>query len=108
MLSLLFFSLIVFFDAVCDALENENFFESIFRNFNQKFWYKRVSWQFAKKIFNYKLDAWHISKSLKVGCIILSMQTYSEIIGFWQDLLIYGTVWIFLFWLFYNKIFRVK
>lgn len=56
--------------AVLDMLENENFFSSVFKNLNQKFWYKRISWQHARKILGYKWDAWHITKSIII-CIIL-------------------------------------
>src|SRR5688572_12439947 len=44
MISAIFILLAVFFNAVCDAVENENFFESIFKNLPRQFWYKRESW----------------------------------------------------------------
>lgn len=80
--------------AVLDILENENFFASVFKNLNPKFFYKMESWKttgypisinipfFTRKFgwrikftipakyFGWRFDAWHITKSLII-CIIL-------------------------------------
>lgn len=101
MISIILFSLAAFFNACMDAFENENFFESIFRNKNQRFWYKRESWKWAKKIGGYKLDAWHISKSCMIICICFA------IFPNWKGFIL-GIVWNIIFVLFYHKIFKIK
>lgn len=116
MLSLLFFILAAAFNAVMDALENENFHESIFKKWNRFFWYKRESWFVAKTIWGYKFDGWHLAKSAMVVSLVLSVIHFP---GFhssgWQYvfdvlflLLIYGILWNVIFWLFYHKLFKIK
>lgn len=73
--------------AVMDILENENFFSSRFANHDQKFWYKRESWKHARKFFGWKLDAWHIAKSLMVICVCGAMAD-----SFFQFIVL-GIVW---------------
>jgi len=87
-------------NAVMDRVENENFFVSIFKKLNQKFWYKRESWKYAKKIFGWKFDSWHVSKSLMI-CILL-IPISNNIIEY----IIYGILWNIIFLLFYKKIFK--
>lgn len=57
-------------NAVMDILENENFYSSRFAHLNPKFWYKRESWQHAKKILNWKFDGWHVFKSAMVWMLL--------------------------------------
>jgi hypothetical protein len=78
--SYIFILVAAVFCALMDIVENENFFESIFKNKNQNFWYKRVSWNHAKKIFGYKFDAWHISKSLMIICFASAIIFYKPFI----------------------------
>lgn len=84
--SILFLCLAVVCNAIMDIVENENFFISIFKNLNQKFWYKRESWKYARKVFNTKLDAWHIFKFFMVLFICLSISPT-------LNGLIYGLIW---------------
>lgn len=88
-----------------DVVENENFFKSVFSNKNQKFWYKRESWKFAKKVFNYKIDAWHIFKSLMVINLCISVVFYSPMFGIF-DFILFGALWNLIFNIFYNKILK--
>lgn len=118
MISYFLILLAAFFNAVMDALENENFNESIFSHLNQKFWYKRESWKYAKMIGGYRLDAWHICKSLMVTCLIMAIYCaqFSDPIWHTQngwfnillDVLVGGIVWNVAFVLFYHKLFKVK
>jgi hypothetical protein len=112
MISLILVFIAAFFNAVMDATENENFFESTFRDLNQRFWYKRESWKYAKKIFGYHVDAWHLSKSLMIICLIAAIIAFDLPVKNWQDIVIYlivgGFTWNLSFWLFYNKIFHIK
>lgn len=118
MISLVFIGLASFFNACMDAWENENYFESIFKHWDQKFWYKRVSWQYVSKIFGYHLDGWHLAKSAMIICIggaIYTEQfsnqiwhTTSTLLNIGIDILIMGIIWNLGFTLFYHHIFRVK
>lgn len=112
MISLLFLFLAAVFNAVMDAVENENYYESIFRKLPQQFWYKRESWKYVKKIFGYRPDAWHLSKSAMVICIVLAIIFFDLPVAKWQDWAVYiivgGVTWNVTFTIFYHKIFRVK
>lgn len=112
MISAIFILLAAFFNAVMDAVENENYFESVFRKLPQQFWYKRESWKYVKKIFGYRPDAWHLSKSLMVMCFAGAVISFNLPVLKWQDVVMYvagcGVIWNVVFWLFYHVIFRVK
>ena len=92
-------------NAFMDIIENENFRNSIFHEYNPLFWYKRESWKSAKKYFGWKFDAWHIAKSLMLASLILAIIFYKSILGLY-DIFIFGLVWNLTFNIFYNKIFR--
>jgi hypothetical protein len=112
MISALFWLLACFFNAICDAVENENFHESIFRKLPVQFWYKRESWKYAPKIFKYRLDAWHIAKSCMILCFLFAVLLFDLPLEKWQDWALYialaGVIWNGGFWLFYHFLFRVK
>lgn len=112
MISVIFIFLAAFFNAVMDATENENITESIFKNLPKQFWYKRESWKYAKKIFGYRPDAWHLSKSAMILCFAGAVIFFNLPVEKWQDVALYlvviGFVWNAAFWLFYNVIFKVK
>jgi len=112
MISFILFFLGSFFNACMDVFENENYFESIFKKWDQKFWYKRESWRYAKKVFSYRLDAWHLSKSAMIICIVGAIISFDLPVLKWQDvaiyILAYGFVWNTTFWFFYHFIFKVK
>jgi hypothetical protein len=113
MIALLFWFLASFFNAVMDATENApNFNESIFKKLPVQFWLKEQSWKYAPKIFNYRLDCWHIAKSCMVLYFLFSVLLFDLPLVKWQDWALYiivaGILWNGGFWLFYHKIFRVK
>jgi hypothetical protein len=112
MISLILLILAAFLNAVMDAVENENYSESIFRKLPQQFWYKRESWKYAARIFGYKIDAWHLSKSAMIICFVLAMIFFDMPVKKWQDVAVYliagGLTWNVAFWLFYHKILGVK
>lgn len=89
-----------FFNAVMDLVENENFFKSIFKKLNQNFWYKRESWKYAKKIFGWKFDSWHISKSIIICLVLIPLSNNI------YEYVYYGVLWNATFNLFYKKILR--
>jgi hypothetical protein len=103
----LLIAVMAFLKACMDAFENENFFESIFKHWNQKFWYKRESWKYAKKIFGYRFDAWHISGTLLVLCI--GLLPSCEFRGSWWFILIsVGIIWNAVFNMCYHGLFQIK
>lgn len=96
------------FKACADAFENTpNFDESIFKNLDKKFWCKDVSCQYAKRLFGYKFDSWHMSISAMILCFdgaITIHATEHKLIHF----IVIGVTWNVAFVLFYHKIFRIK
>jgi hypothetical protein len=105
MISLTLIILAAICNAVMDILENENFSSSIFRNLNPKWWYKRESWKYAKKVFGWKYDGWHVFKSLMIIFLMLAIVLYHPILGF-LDFFLFGLVWNSVFSLSY-KLFKI-
>lgn len=118
MISLLFVLMASFFNACMDAWENENYFESIFKMWDQKFWYKRESWKYAKRVGGYRLDGWHLAKSAMILCICAAIYTEQFSGQFWHtnycllnigiDIAVSSLIWNLGFSLFYHNIFQVK
>lgn len=108
----IFWFFAAFFNAVMDSLENlPNFNKTIFKNLPKEFWLKEVSWQFAPKILGWKGDAWHISKSLWIICIIgtiISSTILEPMFRPWVNVIVLGLQWNGVFGLFYTHIFRIK
>jgi hypothetical protein len=103
-LTYIFIALAAVCNALMDIVENENFHVSVFKNLNQKFWYKRESWKYAKQIGGYKVDAWHLAKSLMIILICGAIVNYNPFIPV-IDFIILGTVWNLTFIIFY-KLFK--
>lgn len=101
-----------------DAWENENFFESIFKKWDQRFWYKRESWKHAKKIFGYRIDGWHLAKTCMIICFGAAVYTEQFSQQIWHtasivlniviDVCVMGMLWNLGFRLFYHNLFGVK
>jgi len=105
LLSLLFFAIAAVCNAVMDRTENAPAFnKSVFNHFDVKFWLKEVSWQYATKVLGWKADCWHIAKSFLVIFIVISIMTYSPILGGVFDFIIFWIAWNLVFNLFYNKL----
>lgn len=69
MLNVLYPILVGFLLAVMDkTAEPVAFNSSVFRNLNRKWWLKSVSWEYVKFLpfTKYRLDAWHLAKSLLI------------------------------------------
>lgn len=107
MICYLFVALMGFFNACMDAYENENFFESIFKHWSQKFWYKRESWKHVHKILGYRFDAWHIAKSLWVLCFIGAVVFRPES-SWWVVVINVAIIYNGIFNLFYHGLFKIK
>lgn len=101
-------SLVIFasISNACYETLDRHFFESVFKKLNPKFWYMYESWKYAKKIFGYKIDGWHLFKSAMIVALVFAIVLYKPIINWWADILIYGTTWNMTFGLFYSKLLR--
>jgi hypothetical protein len=106
MVSLFYIFYAAIFNAVMDSVENEHVTQTIFKDLNPKFWYKRTSWAYAKKTFGYKWDGWHMAKSLMIISLCLAVVTYHGMFNLWADFVIFGLIWNGTFNLFYNHIFK--
>lgn len=107
LLSYLLISIAAFFNALMDTFENTpNFDRSIFKNLDKTFWCKDVSWNHAKRIFNYPVDAWHLSKSAMVFCFCGAVILFRPHHDLLVHLLSLGVIWNISFWIFYIKLFR--
>jgi hypothetical protein len=96
------------FNALMDNLENQVAFNaSIFKNWDKKFWCKEISWQYAKKIFGYKIDGWHLAKSMMICCLIGAIIIFKPWHQWWVHFISLGIIWNGSFDLFY-KVFKSK
>lgn len=106
MMSLSLWCLAAMLNAAMDKFENENFYTSVFRNLNVRFWYKRESWKYGKMVFGWRFDSWHVAKSAMVVLLALAIVLYKPLVNWWTDILIYGAAWNLVFNLFLNKLFK--
>ena len=93
------------FKAVADTVDH-HFDSSIFRRMDVKFWDRDISSDKAKRVFNCKIDAWHISQSLMIVCMVLAVILHQRKLEWYYELVIGGVLWNIVFNTFYNKILR--
>jgi uncharacterized membrane protein len=102
-------------NAICDRLENKvSFNGSIFYKKDITFWCKELSWNRAKRIFGYKIDAWHLFKSVWICALLLAVCInicfFNDVMPEFLNLLIIfiasGTIWNVTFNIFYNRILK--
>jgi hypothetical protein len=101
--------LLISFAAFCKALADtlaHHFDTSVFRKKNRKFWDPVISSEWVKKVFAYKLDAWHLSNSAMIVAMVCAIVFHSNRFEWWIEIPIGGVVWNLVFNLFYNKILR--
>lgn len=92
-------------NAVMDRTENiVAFNRSVFNHKDKRFWCKDVSWQYAKKIFSWKADAWHIAKSSMIILLAFAMVFFKSTGLWWADVLIIGCAWNITFTFGYHKL----
>ena len=103
MISLLLIAVAAILNAFMDTIENERYYRSRLRDLNEKFWYKRTSWKYCYKFGSYPVDAWHLSKSLMVICLVLAVG-FAPVIPWWLMLILGGIVWNVTFNLFYESV----
>lgn len=99
MISLLFICLAALLNAFMDTIENERFYSSVFRDWNERFWYKRVSWKYCERIGTYPVDAWHLAKSGMIVCFCFSIVLFT---GHLVWFIVYGLAWNLTFNFFYG------
>lgn len=110
-----------FFNSCMDAFENTpNFNESIFKRWDKRFWCKDVSWEYAKvlsvripftkkRLGSYKLDSWHICKSLMIVSFAVGTVFSFYLKKPWYlDMSVLYVIWNVTFWVFYHKLFGIK
>jgi hypothetical protein len=98
-----------FLMAVMDSVENENISKTVFNKLNQKWWSKRESWKHVKFIpfTKYRLDAWHLAKSLLILCVGLTSVFFSSITPWWYiDVIIIASIITVSFVLFYDYLLK--
>lgn len=106
-MELLLFGIAALLNAIMDTLEEGKFTNSIFKKLDPKFWYKYESWKHAKMIFGYRLDAWHICKSLMIMCLAGATAHGMTIFpNYWLNFIALGVVWNIIFNVFYNHILK--
>lgn len=98
--------LIFLASAACATYEvlDRHFFESRFSNLNQNFWYPHQSWKVAPVIFRYRVDAWHLLKSLMVVTMVCAIVFHRPCLAWYWEVMIGGSVWNLTFNLFYHVI----
>ena len=100
--------------AICKAFSDtiaHHFDTSIFRGKNRDFWEANRVNSAAKRIFGYKVDAWHLSNSLMITCFIAAIffggNLHNTIkVSVWVTFVAYGAWFNIVFNIFYNKVFR--
>ena len=97
-----------FFNAVMDSLEEGRFNQSIFKDKDPQFWYKRESWKYAPRLFGYRFDAWHYAKTLMLICLLGSPLVYRPVFGVPWDLILNYILWIISFNIFYLRVLKAK
>jgi len=91
-------------DSVGDSV---HFNASVFHKLDPTFWSKDASWNTATHVFGYKVDAWHLSKSLVVVCLCLAIVLPAVArFKWWMELLIAGALWNITFNISYHFLIR--
>lgn len=102
--------IIISLAAICKALADtldHHFDTSIFRSNPRRTWDPNVIHKTNRQIFGYPLDAWHIANSVQIGSwIALPVMHQPVLPQWWMDYGASGILFIIVFNIFYNKIFR--
>lgn len=93
------------FKSIADTLDH-HFDTSVFRNKDRGFWDPNVIHKTCKTVFNYPIDAWHISNSLMIFCFSVAVVINDcQLLWFWQ-IKIAVMAFVIPFNVFYNKVWR--
>lgn len=99
--------LFIFIAAICNSMMDNvghHWYKSIFKRLDVKFFNPNVSWEYAKQIYGYKVDFWHLCKSSMIIFLCLAIIYYKPLFGGLIDFILMGLVWNGTFNLFYNHI----
>ena len=77
---------------------------SIFKNLNPKWWNPNESWKYVNflPLTKYRADAWHLSKSLMIIFICISIVNADDLNVF--DFIFLGLLWNITFSFFYEHV----
>ena len=89
--------------AIADTTD-DHYNISIFQWMNKKFWEKDTSSLYAKRLFGYKFDAYHISYSILIVCVCAAISLHQNKLAWYYEFAIAGIYWNLCFNIFYNKI----
>ena len=114
MLSVIFIILAAICNAAMDTSAH-HFSTSIFKWYDAKFFDASISWKYAKMISGYRVDFWHICKSLMLFFLMAAVVHYKPISANWfttmtpfahslMDWCLLGTLHNIVFNTFYNKV----
>lgn len=108
-LSFILFAIAASFNAVMDTLKF-HFESSIFSKKNPRWWNPNESCNYVKFLpfTKYRPDAWHLSKSMMIVIMCLSVVFYKPAFGMLIDFLILGCVWNGVFNILYNHVLKMK
>lgn len=107
MITAILILLAALFNAVMDRVgDTVAFNNSIFHKKDPAFWCKDVSWRYAKKVFGWKADAWHIAKSSMIICLVAGAVLYNPAFNVWIDFFAFGALWNASFNIGYNTLFK--
>ncbi len=103
MISTVFIILAAFCNSVMDNISH-HWYKSVFNKFNPNFWNPLVSCITAYVVpyTKYKIDAWHLLKSLMIVFICLSVVLYVPVVNPLVDFILLGLWWNTIFNIFYN------
>ena len=106
-------AILIVLAAICKAVADtlaHHFDISIFKKKRQRFWNPAVSSNEAPRIFNYKIDAWHLFNSGMLVFLIGAIPVHDRFdllhLKWWVEILAGGGLFIVVFNTFYNKILR--
>ena len=97
--------------ATCNSMMDNvshHWYKSIFNKLDMHFFNPNVSWEYAKKIYGYKVDFWHLLKSGMIIFMVLAIIAYKPVFGPLIDFCLMGAIWNGTFNLFYNHILNRK
>ena len=83
-----------------------HFNDSVFRKLNPRFYSKMDSSEHARKVLNYKIDFWHLCKSIMICSLLAIPFVHNTLFHPLIDYVIFGLLYNITFELFYSKILR--
>lgn len=107
MISLSLILLAAIFKAIADTTLH-HYDTSVFRKLSFQFWNPNESYKYARKIFKYPIDAWHLANSAMIVCFIVAVICYEQQLKWFWELAIAGISFNVVFGLFYDTLLRRK